>query len=300
MELLRDVSCGDWLLERVGDGARVGGVAGTGFEAYARLLHPVPARRDDLTVEDEYGMHPTLEETRWPWSRVADRQGLTMHPFVQWNRLADLHQGADFDDGWRVGQTEEGLLDLELLAALTEHLDAATDASDGVVAGFWKGWDELRRYGGAPYIASGSGLVGWWARRQARRAAMDERGGALRPEVERAAMKGPFLEWPDRDFVLFATSLAELADPTWLERAGIGVLPLHSPLSPQMMWPDDHSWVVASEIDWDSTIVAGSRALVDAVLADDRFEAFEVDEGADLSCEGDLVNPPRDGWPEGP
>ena len=58
--------------------------------------------------------------------------------------------------------------------------------------------------------------------------------------------------------------------------------------------------MVASEIDWDSTIVAGSRALVDAVLTDDRYEAFEVDEGSDLTWEGDLVNPPRAGWSAGP
>lgn len=53
MELLTDVGCGDWLLARVGDGARVGGVAGIGFEARARILHPVPASRVDLSVADE-------------------------------------------------------------------------------------------------------------------------------------------------------------------------------------------------------------------------------------------------------
>ena len=42
------------------------------------------------------------------------------------------------------------------------------------------------------------------------------------------------------------------------------------------------------------------RALVDAVLTDDRYEAFEVDDGSDLTWEGDLVNPPRAGWSTGP
>lgn len=108
MELMRDVSSGGWLLERVGDWARVGGVAGTGFEAYARILHPVPVHRGD----DE-------EESRWPWSEVARREGCTMHPLVQWNRLADLHQGLDFADGWSVGQVPEGFLELDILAHLT-------------------------------------------------------------------------------------------------------------------------------------------------------------------------------------
>lgn len=47
-----------------------------------------------------------------------------------------------------------------------------------------------------------------------------------------------------------------------------------------MLWPEGHEWVLASEIDWDSTIVAGSRSLIDAVLADARFEAYEVDADA--------------------
>ena len=58
---MTDVSCGDWLLERVGGWGRVGGVAGTGFEAYARILHPVPATRVDLSITDEWGGHPVLE-----------------------------------------------------------------------------------------------------------------------------------------------------------------------------------------------------------------------------------------------
>ena len=60
------------------------------------------------------------------------------------------------------------------------------------------------------------------------------------------------------------------------------------------------AWVVASEIDWDRTIVAGSRVLVEHVLADERFEAFGVGEDADLTYEGDTVNPPRAGWSAAP
>lgn len=49
--------------------------------------------------------------------------------------------------------------------------------------------------------------------------------------------------------------------------------------------------MVASEIDWDSTIVAGPRALIDAVLASDAWESFEVDQESDLTWDGDTVNP---------
>ncbi|WP_338748032.1 hypothetical protein [Janibacter alittae] len=292
MELLTHVESGDWLLGRVGDGARVGGVAGTGFESYARVLHPVPAWLEDLTVANEWGLHPVLQETRWRWSQVAVRQDLTMHPLVQFNRLADLHQGVDFPDGWRVGQTQEGYFDLDLLAALTEHLGLATATPHDLVAGIWNGWGEVRGHRWSAYVEEGSGLRGWLARRMWR----NEVGGSHRraaPEIRAVAAGGPWLEWPDRKMVLFATSIDELADRTWPERARIGVQPGWSGTSPQLLWPADRSWVVASEIDWDSTIVAGSRSLVDAVLGDERFEAFEVGEEDDLTYEGDTVNPPR-------
>ncbi|MBF4581464.1 hypothetical protein ITJ54_02140 [Curtobacterium sp. VKM Ac-2865] len=92
---------------------------------------------------------------------------------------------------------------------------------------------------------------------------------------------------------LFSSSSSELADPTWAQRTVPGWacsrLGQEGPYA-SLIWPEDHAWVVASEEDWDSTIVAGSRTLVDDVLADDRFEAFEVHEGDDLSWDGDLVN----------
>lgn len=293
MELLTDVSCGDWLLQRVGEWGRVGGVAGDGFEAYARILHPVPVTHWDLSVVDEWGMPRALGETTWPWAEVATRQGLTMHPLVQFNRLADLHQGVEFTGGWQVGQTPEGYLELDLLGGLTEHLARASSAPDDLVAGIWTGWGELGEPGFVIYLEEGSG---WLARRQAQREASRRRAEALRPEVRAAAARGPYLRWPDREMLLFSTSCAELADPTWLGRAGIGATDGSSGPGPQLIWPGDHAWVVASEIDWDSTIVAGPRSLVEAVLADERFEAFEVDERADLTWEGDTINPPRAGW----
>ncbi|WP_435199072.1 hypothetical protein [Janibacter sp. GS2] len=296
MELITDVERGAWLRDRAGGWARVGGAAGTGFEAYARILHPVPATLEDLSVTDEWGMHPVLQESQWPWSAVARRVGRTMHPLVQWNRVTrDVDDGTSFEDGWRVHQTTEGFFDLGLLATLTGHLADATSTPEDVVAAIWNGWGELGHHGWAYYREEGSGLQGWWAQRRAQREAEAERRVALSPEVERMAKAGPFLEWPARDLVLFATSLPELADPTWPERAGIGVLPGGGDISPQLIWPADHSWVVASEIDWDSTIVAGSRSLVEAVIADETFEAFEVDEDADLTYEGDTINPPWDG-----
>jgi hypothetical protein len=50
-----------------------------------------------------------------------------------------------------------------------------------------------------------------------------------------------------------------------------------------LWWPADRAWFVVSEIDYDSTIVAGSRACIDAVLRAPGIEAFEVRPGDTLA-----------------
>jgi hypothetical protein len=47
---------------------------------------------------------------------------------------------------------------------------------------------------------------------------------------------------------------------------------------------------MVSEIDFDSTIVAGSPDLVRAICADERLEALPLPEGADLTWDADEVN----------
>ena len=42
----------------------------------------------------------------------------------------------------------------------------------------------------------------------------------------------------------------ELADETWPHRAGIGWTSVFDGPLPQLVWPADRSWVVATEIDW--------------------------------------------------
>lgn len=68
-----------------------------------------------------------------------------------------------------------------------------------------------------------------------------------------------------------------------------------SPQSANLIWPNDHSWCIATEIDWDSTLVACSDAVADALLEEQRLEAFDVTYEDDLSWGGDTVNP-RPAW----
>lgn len=61
--------------------------------------------------------------------------------------------------------------------------------------------------------------------------------------------------------------------------------------SPNLWWPADQAWCVASEIDLDSTYVGASRACVDALLADPAFEVFAVDPSDGITVHSDTVNP---------
>jgi hypothetical protein len=285
MDLIGDPGRGSWLLARAGDGAEVGGVTGTGFGAYARILHPVTAVLEDRTTIDEHGDHPELDEVRWRWADVAARTGTTMRPLVTWSAVSGRDDESDvsFPDGWRVSPPEEGWFDPVVLAALTDHLARATSTPGDLVAGFWDGRSDLS--GGstpgfgwqgdeAPTAEERDGLRGWMAERTA--------SHRRDQDAVAASLSVPRFAWPGRDLVLAATDLSTLADPTWLDHTRLGPLVplLHTP---QMLWPEDRAWVMATEIDWDSTIVAGPRSLVDAVLADERLEAFAVDEDSALS-----------------
>lgn len=279
------VESGDWLRDRMGGWATVAGVAGDGFAAYARVLHPVGARRSDLAVRDECGMHPVVEEATWPWREVAARTGSAMHPLVQWSRITDEERALDMADGWHVDQSSVGWLDPRVLSTLTVHLGAQTTAADDLVAGFWGGWGIWQPFTAMVSIgddpADAATLL---------RAAETERDAAYAPEYLRRKRVGPFLRMPGRDYLLAETSLVELADPDWGFAAGIGWHARMREPSTQLLWPEDRAWVVATEIDWDSTIVAGSTALVDSVLADARIEAFRVRADDDLSLAGDHLN----------
>lgn len=50
-----------------------------------------------------------------------------------------------------------------------------------------------------------------------------------------------------------------------------------APTSPSLIWPADRSWFLASEIDFDSTLVGGTKDLADAILASEELEAWPID-----------------------
>lgn len=94
----------------------------------------------------------------------------------------------------------------------------------------------------------------------------------------------PHPESTTRGYYVFATTRAPFhswpgMDPRW-------------PQSANMIWPPDRSWFIATDIDRDSTLVAGPGPLTEALLADTRLEAFEMSYDDRLTNWSDNINPP--------
>ena len=58
-----------------------------------------------------------------------------------------------------------------------------------------------------------------------------------------------------------------------------------------LFWPADRAWCVASEIDFDSTLVGGTTELIEAISQEPTLESWPVEPDDSLAFDGDRVNP---------
>ena len=95
-----------------------------------------------------------------------------------------------------------------------------------------------------------------------------------------------------RTYVLFEAGALSFSDPAWPGRAP-WIDENRGSQSPSILWPDDHSWVLATEIDFDSTLVAGTKELVQELLQTPGLEVLPLRIDADLTWDGDRLNRPE-------
>jgi hypothetical protein len=100
---------------------------------------------------------------------------------------------------------------------------------------------------------------------------------ALSPEV----VHGPRVRLPHRDYLLFTGPLEAVSE------LGATIGDTFVAQSPNLFWPQDHAWCVASEIDLACTLVAGSELLAEALLANPSLQARPVDPSDALTCDTD-------------
>ncbi len=102
----------------------------------------------------------------------------------------------------------------------------------------------------------------------------------------------PLLKLPHgRDYIVLAGALAAVNQI----RYGRMMRPPHSlehmrRAAPNLIWPADHTWLVASEVDFDSTLVGGSAKLIDAIIQSPLLEAWTVDAATSLAANADQIN----------
>ena len=62
------------------------------------------------------------------------------------------------------------------------------------------------------------------------------------------------------------------------------------PQSPNLFWPADRSWCVATEIDFDSTLVGGSGRLINDLLETSDLETWPIAPDDSLQFGADRIN----------
>ncbi|WP_051310372.1 MULTISPECIES: hypothetical protein [Thermocrispum] len=107
-------------------------------------------------------------------------------------------------------------------------------------------------------------------------------GGDFRPEWSRGAR---FTLPLDRELILLTGSL-DAVTTSMRDDTHDGHYQ-----SPYAWWPDCRSWCVATDIDLAVTHVGGSRACIDAILADSELEAFRVPSTSPVTYDSDDKNP---------
>ena len=163
-----------------------------------------------------------------------------------------------------------GNLETACLRSLCEVLAGYTAASAQCWFAVWEGWGDLRESGQVAFSSLG-GLS----------------PSPLAPPAWQLDLHAPNFALPHRVYYLFTGPLGDAVKiGTWVTRDWF------LPRSPNIFWPGDRSWCVASEIDFDSTIVGGTTDLIADVLHRDDLEARPVGPDDLLAWDGDTINQP--------
>jgi hypothetical protein len=254
---------GAWIAPALdGDwGGRVKNFVPQAYEAYARIFHP---------ASDEEGNEVT-------WAEVARRLGTTAHREMQWHAIVGSYDSSNMRDSrWPGGRPALSELPAEKLDVLCAILADHTETPQSVFFGM----STIR-----------SGVSDEWS---------------TLPKHEQTS----------REWVILKGALSAVDQIALSSRHGFSFVvypkgqappPDHVPPErfhreePNLIWPGDRAWFVASEVDFDSTLVGGSRGLIDALIAAPELEVLEVDGEVSLTADADKLNPvpdPPPGWGE--
>lgn len=232
------------------------------------MLHPVDFTAPPADLANDPTADPAEHSATLTWTQVCERTRRTPHALMQWRSITTPAPGIGLplsSEGlWHEVDVEEGTLEPAALAALLDVLEPFTTKQECYHA-LWEG------YGW--FDGDSSSMLSAYA---------DSEGGPPPPPPRRAqvplqlqqALAAPRLSLPGRDHLLFtgplraALAIGRQVTDAWFRAQ-----------SPNLLWPAHHSWCVASEIDFDSTLIGGSPGLIEAVLAAPGLDVLPRDVG---------------------
>jgi hypothetical protein len=248
-----DLHVADWIRERLhGWAVDVGSVIPEGFAAYARIFHP--AWRAHMV--------------EWRWSDVAAANGRIVHPEMQFHSIAAPPSGHAAAGAEWYGP-REGTLSPGQLQALIPLLAALTSTPERCWLCVWDGYGYFN-----PGAIASLAFTAW-----------PDGGPPPPPPPPPPRPKVPHgrVRLPARDYLLFTGPVTA---------AGPSNDPDHFAMDdgPNLWWPHDRAWCVASEIDFPYTYVAGSEPLIAEILANPGLEALPATIHDRITADGDMVN----------
>jgi hypothetical protein len=268
---ISNVTSASWVVASLGQfGSGVGSLVPHGFEAYARLLHP--AWSDS---------HHAVS-----WAEAAAWTGKVIHPNVQFGSFISPKRASNSSAIPWTTPPDRGTLPPALLRALCEILTHHTRSASRCWFCLWDGygWVAESAMNSSTVTAENlSGVVEGNGPKQ------NSEPSVLPPRFPADVINGPRVSLPEREYLLLEGPLDAAGELGWVLGGRSFV-----PQSPNLFWPNDHTWCVATEIDLDSTYVGGSSALMEEILADRRLEALPAKLTDSVRTDRDEIN----GWPQ--
>ena len=260
LRVTEDASAGAWLAPRLhGHFGAVTLSVPSGYAAYARICHPV-TDRDGRSAS---------------WSQVAAATGRRAHALMQWHAVVGSPDSLNFTGSlWPGGDPERGNLAPVELALLCEQLATHTELAECCFFGLWIGWGWVEQ--GSVRLSAGS------ASRAGVGRVATTGSGEPEPTFSAEELQRPRLKLPGREYLMLSGPLS--AATQLGDAAGFW------PQSPNLIWPPDRTWCVASEIDFDSTLVGGTPELIQAILDAPGLDSWRVGPDDSLAYDADRIN----------
>lgn len=158
--------------------------------------------------------------------------------------------------------TDDAPTETELLGTALGILARHTGTPDDCYFALWDGWG-----------SDLDGGDGAWLVDEESRAATQ--GPQIAPAFPPAVLAGPKLEIPNRAYYLFRGKLSDFgdwgADDRWPGQ------PRTSMPCPAFMWPADHAWCIASDVDPHWAGIGAGTAALEQLLATPNLDAVRAD-----------------------